>query len=93
MGKPLYNNLEISQGFYLIIKNINKYFFINVSVQALGRMKQNNSLFLTLYRSAIADFNKLSLEQMSILIWSMVKTKQTDKSTTLAIYKKLYATI
>lgn len=93
MGKPLYNNIKIPQRFLLIIKNINKYCLSICLVQALARMKQNNSLFLTLYRSAIADFHKLSLEQMSVLIWSMVKTKQTDKSTTLAVYKKLYAII
>jgi hypothetical protein len=53
-------------------------------------MKQNNALFLTLYRDIIADFHKLNLNQISILIWTMVKVKESDKNVFMAIYKKLY---
>lgn len=59
-------------------------------VHSLGRMKQNNQLFLTLYKSIIADFHKLTIGQMAVLLWSMVKGQQNDKTVVLAIYKKLY---
>jgi hypothetical protein len=56
-------------------------------------MKQNNSLYLALYRSVVSEFHNLTADQMAVLLWSMVKVKQNDKTTLLAIYKKLYKII
>ena len=53
-------------------------------------MKQNNALFLTAYRGLVVEFRKLGLDQIAVLAWSMIKTKQTDRSTILAIYKRIH---
>jgi hypothetical protein len=53
-------------------------------------MRQNNSLYLTLFRDISARFHELNIDQMSILLWTMIKTEQNDKNIILTIYKKLY---
>jgi hypothetical protein len=52
-------------------------------------MKQNNGLYLTLYKSIISEFHNLDMNSISILLWSMIRVKQNDKNVVLAIYKKL----
>ena len=59
-------------------------------MQALGRVRQNNSLYIALYKDVLANFQHLDLNQLAILIWSMVKVQQHDKATVLAIYKRFY---
>ncbi len=53
-------------------------------------MKQNNALYFTLYKNILSQFHQLTLDQISILLWTMIKVKQSDKTTVLAVYKKLY---
>ena len=53
-------------------------------------MKQNNSLYINLYRSVVSEFHNLTIDQISHLVWSMVKVKHNDKAIIMAVYKKLY---
>jgi len=56
-------------------------------------MKQNNALYLTLYRDVVAELHKLSTEQIAILLWTMIKVQQNDKNVLIAMYKKLHKII
>lgn len=61
----------------------------SLSVRSLGRMKQDNALYITLYKSIVADFHHMTLDQMSDMVWSMVRVKHSDKAVIMAVYKKL----
>lgn len=53
-------------------------------------MKQDNQLYLSLYKSIVAEFHHLTIDQMSDAIWSMIRVKHSDKAVVMAIYKKLH---
>ena len=56
-------------------------------------MKQDNSLYQNLYHSIVGEFHHLTIDQMSDVIWSMVRVKHNDKALIMAVYKKLHEVV
>ena len=56
-------------------------------------MKQDNLLYQNLYRSIAGEFHQLTIDQISDVIWSMVRVKHNDKALIMAVYKKLHQVV
>jgi hypothetical protein len=56
-------------------------------------MKQDNLLYQNLYRSIAGEFHHLTIDQISDVIWSMVRVKHNDKALIMAVYKKLHQVV